>query len=556
MSSTDLGNFDIQQYAAQANAILGIRDSGKSYSATMLAERLMDSGVPIIAFDPIGVWHYLRVPGKGQQARGYPVAVIGGERGHMPLREDMVESIVRSAIAQRVSVVFDFYSIETAAKSTWKRVVEKALRTLLYCNQRGNLIHIFLEEAAEFAPQTTGLGEVAQVYALVEQIARMGGNKGVGLTLVNQRAEQVNKAVLELCDCVLLHRQKGKNSLKSIRDWLAFVDADGVSDIIKTIPMLEAGECWLWTQRSDRPRRVKMPAKHSLHPDRRERDHSSGPVTITATPSIDSFINALRVAEPSKPAKAVANNAEVAELRRQVGELQAKLAIAPKEIVVTKSVLDPAAAEALRQAAESLRKTADDIMLSLKAAPQPAVSARPPPPVRSPAPSPTPRPPVAERTPTAANGVPGGRAERSILAALHQHGSCTKAKLAIVTGYASNGGGFNNALGSLRSRGLIQGSAELSLTASGSATIAGSVPELPTGPALLDHWKGSLDKAGRLIFEYVAGNFPSSFTKEEIAAACGYEPSGGGFNNALGKLRTLGLINRGSPIAASEHLFA
>ena len=45
----------VTEYASQGNAILGIRDSGKSYTATYLAERLLESGVPFVAFDPIGI---------------------------------------------------------------------------------------------------------------------------------------------------------------------------------------------------------------------------------------------------------------------------------------------------------------------------------------------------------------------------------------------------------------------------------------------------------------------------------------------------------------------
>lgn len=68
-----LGSLKIDPLAigSQGNAILGIRDSGKTYTATVLAEKLFDSGIPFIAFDPIGVWRFLRVPGKG---RGYVAA--------------------------------------------------------------------------------------------------------------------------------------------------------------------------------------------------------------------------------------------------------------------------------------------------------------------------------------------------------------------------------------------------------------------------------------------------------------------------------------------------
>jgi hypothetical protein len=71
----DFPNFDAQTVASQGNAILGIRDSGKSYTAIAIAERFFEAGIPFCAFDPIGRWRFLRVPGAG---RGYPVVVAGG----------------------------------------------------------------------------------------------------------------------------------------------------------------------------------------------------------------------------------------------------------------------------------------------------------------------------------------------------------------------------------------------------------------------------------------------------------------------------------------------
>ncbi len=66
---------DAVEYASQGNAILGIRDSGKSYTATAIAEKLLDAGIPFVAFDPIGVWRNLKI-GSGKNL-GCPVVVAG-----------------------------------------------------------------------------------------------------------------------------------------------------------------------------------------------------------------------------------------------------------------------------------------------------------------------------------------------------------------------------------------------------------------------------------------------------------------------------------------------
>ncbi len=64
-----------------------------------------------------------------------------------------------------------------------------------------------------------------------------------------------------------------------------------------------------------------------------------------------------------------------------------------------------------------------------------------------------------------------------------------------------SGGGFNNALSALRSRGRIAGTKEsLHITDDGLAVLGTWAP-LPTGHALVEHWLGTLAKAERAILQ-------------------------------------------------------
>ena len=131
----------------------------------------------------------------------------------------------------------------------------------------------------------------------------------------------------------------------------------------------------------------------------------------------------------------------------------------------------------------------------------------------------------------------------------------SKVQVAILSGYAPNGGGFNNYLGALRTRALIQGNGDrLTITEAGIEAL-GSWDPLPTGPALIDYWRSRLGKAERLILETLTQVFPDALTKEEVAAKAGYEANGGGFNNALGRLRTLELVQGRGELRASHDLF-
>lgn len=106
----------------------------------------------------------------------------------------------------------------------------------------------------------------------------------------------------------------------------------------------------------------------------------------------------------------------------------------------------------------------------------------------------------------------------------------------------------------LRSRGWIDGSDRLRITPTGSEAL-GHYDPLPTGSALLEHRRSRLSKAERLALDALAEAYPKSLTKEQIAYRAGYEPEGGGFRNALGKLRTLELIRGRGELRASEELF-
>lgn len=147
------------------------------------------------------------------------------------------------------------------------------------------------------------------------------------------------------------------------------------------------------------------------------------------------------------------------------------------------------------------------------------------------------------------------KAHRLILTALAQYPlGRTKMQIAVLTGYAVNGGGFQKAIGSLRSAGYVTRGKPIEITDAGINAL-GYYEPLPHGRALIDHWMKRLGKAERKILEAVAGAYPCTLSKSQIAARAGYEASGGDLMNALCRLRTLGLVHGSAEIKASDDLF-
>lgn len=575
MKKINLGKISmpLSDYASQGNAILGIRDSGKSYTATAIAEQLLDAGIPIIAFDPIGIWRYLRVPGAG---KGYEVIIAGGKQGDLPLSAKGAQEIVRAAIRARVSLVIDLYDINLS-KADWREIVASCIRTLLYENGEHGPRHIFIEEASEFCPQVVS-GDQGRVYAEVEKLARMGGNAGLGYTLINQRAEQVNKAVLELCDCMILHRQKGRNSIIALSKWLDVATSDKGGDLIKSLPGLAQGECWVWPAGADVATRTNIPPKHSLHPDRRMKQEVRGPGSFNVV-DVSAFVESMKVSLAAITQDAEANDpkklrTKIAELQKQVHILEGEKTKLETKLQNAKPVKGAAkdAAKALGDAlAAQLLKDVQKIFKIIAPHCKVEMSGKPIGPFLNVTLGGNSKGrsrnvtasmdfsqggPVRDRAPPTSKIT--GTPEKRVLNALAwwekvqpSNLHFTKVQVGHVAGYSPKSGHFGNILGKLIAQGLIDypQPGYVSLTTDGSR-LADAV-ETPTTQAELRHMVfAGLKGPQRAVLEAVLAPHTQSggiVSKQEIAAATGYSPDSGHFGNILGKLRAFELIDYPRP---------
>jgi len=132
--------------------------------------------------------------------------------------------------------------------------------------------------------------------------------------------------------------------------------------------------------------------------------------------------------------------------------------------------------------------------------------------------------------------------ERKIYSLLYQYSerSFSKPQVGVFTGYSHKSGGFNNAISHLRQLGLIRGS--------GSDLKVNEV--MPDIAQEFDFSReaiiSKLNKCEREIYEVLLENPEDTFGKEELAenTPTQYSSRSGGFNNAISRLNTLGLIQR------------
>ena len=566
----------LNDFVVSRNAILGITKSGKTYTAYGISEQLMELKIPIIVFDAIGMWRFLKIPSGKPGGKGFPIVVAGGAQPDLPLNPQTAPQIVRAAIAQNISLVIDLYDPKLS-KADWRRIVQDCFRILLFENK--GLRHIFLEGAAEYVPQKVMDG---QTYAEVEKLARMGGNASLGITFINPRAQELNKAVLELCDNIVLLRQRGTHAIDSLEKQMDKLSPEMAKEIALTMPNMTQGDCWIFTENGDKPTRTRSSLIKSFHPDRRNPEANK---IMGQAVNTEDFVSALSGTLEKVIADAKAN--DPAELKKRISVLQSdihklqksknvlqtdiqkvpaltdterkrltKLIDVHETFVSTfnsaKTLMDLFSGE--KDAMRSEIQFFKDLLAGKLAAPNKFI-----PMLKQPVRVNNPTPAQLPRTVSSADTSNGefkiGRCERSILTALTQYPQGRSAnQVAILSGYSSGSGGFNNSLSSLRSHRFITLGNPIQVTQEGISAL-GEYDPLPTGQELIRYWLGKLDKCERAILTYLANIYPRDATAQEAAEKTAYAPSSGGFNNALSRLRTLELITRGQPMKASDEFF-
>lgn len=558
--------------------ILAKRGSGKTYAAGVLVEEMLGAGLPVVVVDPLGVWWGLRASADGK-GPGEPVVIFGGDHADVPLADTSGELLADVVVAERIPAVLDLSGLSKAGA---RRFMTDFAERLYRLNR--DPLHLVVDEADAFAPQRAQHG-TERLLGAMEDLVRRGRARGIGVTMITQRPAVLNKDVLTQIEALIVLRMTGPRDVAAIDEWVRLhADEDEAREVKASLPSLPIGTAWLWS-----PgwlgvlARIKIRTKRTFDSsatpkmgEARPAPRGMAPVDLAALGArIEATIERAKIDDPK-------------QMRVRIRELEAAAARRPEPVVerVEVPVLAEADIDRLQLAitdwADRLGPAiaiADELLeqitklragTSLPAAAKVGGASQ----RRSSAAAQSPSPGV-RLTPGTANheekpagvvretrpGAPAGldddrrlaKAERAALTVLAQHGTRTKTQIAILTGYAHNGGGFNNALSSLRSAGYIEGRDPISATEEGLAALGPYVP-LPTGPALIAHWHSRLGKAERLVLDALVDAWPESLDKDTLAETTGYVATGGGFNNALGKLRSLELIEGRNDLRATEAL--
>lgn len=577
----------------QTSAIVGIRGSGKTVTATVVAEELLGRGHQVVVIDPTDVWWGLKSGADGQE-EGYPVVIFGGPHGDLPLKPDMGTAIADFAVEERRPLILSLRHLRKGAQ----RAFVTSFAEQLY-HRKGEAAHrtpllVVIDEASAFVPQRVG-GADARMVGAIEDLVRRGRAAGLGVTLVDQRPASINKDVLTQLEVLVAHRVTSPQDRKALDEWIRQHDTEGHRDrFLEQLPSLPQGTAWFWSPALDVFERVRVRMRETFDSSRTPKPGEAARAP-TAWAAVD--LDALR--ERLADALEEAEQSDPRALRRRIAELEGELRKARAGVEADPAATERAVAAALApirrrlaQAAElmggmdddltgltvlanSLRGYRDSLELAIgqvlgaddsgPASPASSTAAAVPAAPRS---STTPSPRTSrtrpERTPSTPAGDPDLPApRRRILAALARFEALgihhvSRANLAVFSGQSPRSSAYTAHLAALEQAGLVTypEAGHARLTAAGQAIAPESAP-IRSLDELHQAWFRYLPDPQVRMLRALIARYPGAYTRDDLATQTGQSPKSSAFAAHVSALAGLGLVWYPAPgeVAATELLF-
>jgi uncharacterized protein len=539
-------------FVTKTCGILAKRRVGKTYTASVIAEELVSAAIPFVALDPTGAWWGLRSSANGK-GEGLPVVILGGRHGDLPLERGAGKFIADLVVEHPGYYVLDFSGFSSDAAD---REFATAFAERLYRRKAEPGLdfpmQLLIDEADKFAPQQVPSGDQRMLGAF-EVLVRRGGLRGIGTTLITQRAAVINKNLLEQLDILICLRTSGPNDRKAIEGYVkAHGSLEERQDMMGSLASLALGEAWVWEPGGDPPifKHVQIRQRRTFNSSATPKvgEQRIEPTRLAAVDLADIKERMSEFVERADAQDPVKLQARIRQLERELAQVRAEV---PEPQVVTVTVKEPVVpVEELQRLLEALQPSAlaaVEVQALLEKANHPMVVMKAPARVSTP---PVPRAPKPRRVDPEANSngslTPARQRILDALAWLESVGvhDAHKVQLALMAGASPKSSGYGNNLGALRSGKLIDYPAigRVMLTDEGRA-MANAPARPPTTEDLHARLAESLPPARWRILQELIAVYPEALPKLDLATRSGVSAASSGYGNNLGALRSLGFID-------------
>lgn len=573
--------------------ILARRRVGKSYTAAVMAEEMVKAGLPWVAHDPTGVWWGLTSSADGK-SEGMPVIVIGGPHGHIPLEPGSGKIIANLVVDHPGWYVIDYSRFDHRADEI-RFATDFGVQLYRRKQRKPSALHLFIDEADMFVPQKLPKNAKA-MFDAYDAIVRRGGVYGLGVTLISQRPALVNTDVRTQCETLIALQTTAPLDQDPIFDWVGRNGSEEqLREIKRTLASLKVGQAWFFSPDSDVFQQIQIRTRETFNSSATPK-----PGTRPIEPKVFANIDLQSLGEEIAATVERSKQEDPEFLRRRISQLQHDLAHgrsapgqpnpAAAEPVIERVEVPVIQEEQLQtlegylseinrvtQGFREIRLEIEKLFngkidglnasaLALSSAIESATHA----PARS-AGEKTPKPIPARVTAVTPRVDPAPKrdAARSAAVLVDRDGNAqpltgpqqrvldaiawmesirlfnpARSIVAFLADYSMNSSSFTNALGANRTSGWITypNSDSVSLTDAGRA-LAKPEPAPLTTEELHRKIFVRLPGPQARVLRPLIDQYPHPLKREELAEQAGYSMSSSSFTNALGALRTMGLIN-------------
>lgn len=538
----------------QKYAFLGRTGSGKTYAAKKLAELMLEAGAQIVVIDTVGVWPFLRLGPKP-----FSLPVLGGLYGDVPLEPTGGVVVADFVVDTGSSAVLDTSQMIDAEQVRFATAFGE--RFFQRKKAAPSPVHLFLEECQDIVPQNTEgfAGGIQRAVNVFNRIVKVGRNFQIGVSLISQRPQEVNKKALNQTECLFAFQMSGVQERKAIAAWMSDKGLD--VDLVATLPKLAVGHAHVWSpQWLNVSKEIRISKICSLDAASMPQPKLGGwraKLSQVDLPALQS-----RMAETIERAKAD----DPKELRKRIVELEKELRtkpVATKIEVQRVEVPVPVDWKRLhRRVIEELKEAIPGLVVAalvdeeafhkqvtLKR-PMPRVSDVPPVETYGVAKIQFSKP---KATNGASNGAIGGGLRRMMIA-LAQRPGLTNRQLGVRAGLSSRSGTFSTYLSRGRSEGWIVDDGDRRTLTDAGLHALGRYEPLPEGGDLFRYWLNRLGGGASRMLAALSDNYPSALTNEQLGEAAEINHRSGTFSTYLSKLRTLELVEGRGELRLSEEL--
>ena len=226
--------------------ITGKSGSGKSNTASVVIENLLDNGFPVLIVDTDGEYYGLK--------EEYEILHAGADdECDIVVSPEHAEKIANLALEQNVPIILDVsgYLEEETANELLLEVVKQ-----LFAKEK-RLKKPFLlvvEECHEYIPEGGGMDETGK---MLIKVGKRGRKHGLGIVGISQRPADVKKDFITQCDWLCWHRLTWDNDTKVVGRILGSKYASAVED-------LGDGEAFLMSDWDETIRRIQFHRKETF----------------------------------------------------------------------------------------------------------------------------------------------------------------------------------------------------------------------------------------------------------------------------------------------------